>query len=480
MIARMSDSPSLDPDDWTAFRAAAHAALDAAIDHIEGRGDAPVWRAPSAASRTAFTATLPLAPTTPEAIARDIATHVLPHDVGNTHPRFFGWVHGSGTAQGIVPAMYEAAINANLGGRHHAPALVEKQLRDWIVAIFGFPAAASGLVVSGTSVATLIALSAARLRALGPDVRRKGLADAPRLVGYTSAQAHSCIARAFDMLGLGTEALRIIPVDDVYQMNIKALKDEIDADIAAGLRPFFVAGTAGSVNVGAFDDLSALADICAEHGLWFHVDGAFGAFTQLVPELRPRVAAIARADSLAFDFHKWLHVTYDAGYILIRNEAEHRGAFAERPDYLAPATRGLAGGNPWPVDYGPELSRGFRALRIWYHLRLFGLERLGAKIAENCAQARYLAARVDAQPALTRLAPVSLNICCFRYNASDAVNDEIVVLLQERGIAAPSTTKINGQTAIRVNITNHRTTRADLDALLAAVLDIGRERSAEP
>ena len=258
-------------------------------------------------------------------------------------------------------------------------------------------------------------------------------------------------------------------------MKINALETAIHADKAEGLHPFFVAGTAGSVNVGAFDDLAAIADCAAVHGLWFHVDGAFGALTQLVPSMRPRVAAIARADSLAFDFHKWLHVTYDAGYILIRDEAEHRGAFAERPDYLAPATRGLAGGNPWPVDYGPELSRGFRALKIWYHLRLFGLDRLGEKISDNCAQARYLAEKVDAHPALTRLSPVALNICCFRYNASDAVNEEIVVLLQERGIAAPSATKVNGQTAIRVNITNHRSTHADLDILIGAVLKIGAE-----
>jgi glutamate/tyrosine decarboxylase-like PLP-dependent enzyme len=409
---------------------------------------------------------------------------LLPFGVGNTHPRFFGWVHGSGTPSNVMAEITAAAINANLGGRDHGAMAVEQQVVNWCKELFEFPATSSGLVVSGTSIATLVALKAARDRCSDFSVRKTGLQKNPNgpLVGYTSEQTHSCVGRAFDMLGLGSDALRKIPVNDCFEMDTRALQTAIAQDRAAGLTPFVIVGTAGAVNVGAIDDLETLADIAAEEQLWFHIDGAFGALGVLSERLRARLTGIKRADSLAFDFHKWLHVNYDAGFILMRSETLHRRAFSERPEYLKGAERGLAAGNPWPVEYGPELSRGFRALKIWAQLAEHGTAKLGALITQNCEQAAYLGTMVSQHPSMKLLAPVAMNVCCFSFQpggldakATDALNDEIVVQLQIQGIAAPSTTTVRGRTAIRVNITNHRTTRADLELLVREVERIARQ-----
>ncbi len=328
-------------------------------------------------------------------------------------------------------------------------------------------------------MATIIALKAARDRCFDFSSRKHGLHNTGRgpLVGYTSAQTHSCVARAFDILGLGSDALRKIAVNDRFEIDTDALRSAIAKDRAAGLTPFAVIGTAGAVNVGAIDDLDTLADIAQAERLWFHIDGAFGAFGVLSERLRPRLTGIKRADSLAFDFHKWLHVNYDAGFILMRSEEAQRRAFSERPEYLKGAERGLAAGNPWPVEYGPELSRGFRALKVWSQIAEHGTDKFGALITQNCDQARYLADLVSAHAHMEVVAPVAMNICCFRHTAPpaleaaavDALNDEIVIRLQLEGIAAPSTTLVNGRNAIRVNITNHRTTRADLVLLVKEV-----------
>ena len=467
----------LDPEDWPAFRATAHALLDAAMDKMQAAREGRVWTPFPPEMKAAFDQPLPEAGLDEAELAQRLAA-LLPYGVGNTHPRFFGWVHGSGTPQNLLAEITAAAINANAGGRDHGAIYVERQVIAWCRDLFGFPATASGLVVSGTSLATIIALKVARDARLGFASRRAGVAGA-RLVGYASAEAHACNARAFDMLGLGADALRKVPVNERFEMETAALRAAIAADRAAGFEPFVIIGTAGTVNTGATDPLTELADISSEEGFWLHVDGAFGALGRLVPALEARFAGIARADSLAFDFHKWLHVNYDAGCVLVRDEALHRQAFSDRPDYLNASARGLAAGNPWPVEYGPELSRGFRSLKVWSQIAGFGTERLGAGIAQNCAQAAYLAARIDADPRLELMAPVALNICCFRYvdgrlggEALDRLNEEIVIRLQERGLAAPSTTRLSGRLVIRVNLTNHRTQQSDLDGFLADLLAI--------
>ena len=271
-----------------------------------------------------------------------------------------------------------------------------------------------------------------------------------------------------------------------YRIDLDALEKAIDADRRAGLTPFLVVGTAGTVDTGAIDNLDALAAICRRERLWFHVDGAFGALAILAPDLAPRLKGIERADSLAFDFHKWGQVPYDAGFILVRDGVLHRKTFAASAPYLRKELRGLAAGAPWPCDYGPDLSRGFRALKTWFTLKVYGTEALGAVISRTCALARYLESRIAETPELELLAPVELNVVCFRYRAEDAqrINPRIVIELQESGLVAPSTTVLDGRLAIRVAIVNHRTS-AEGDRLLGgkdsgAGTRHGSQRRAEP
>ncbi len=473
---------ALDPKDWDSFKQEAHRMLEASLDKMQAAEEGRVWTPMPEAMKSDLKTAVPQQGRSP-ADVRAALEQMLPYGVGNTHPRFWGWVHGTGTAGGILAEMASAAVNANLGGRDHGGIYVEKAVLDWCKEMMGFPAEASGLLVSGTSMATIIAVKTARDKRLGIATRQRGT-GATKLVGYCSAQAHSCVGRAFDMVGLGTDAVRKIPVDDDFRMDMAALAQAIATDRANGFEPFFVAGTAGAVNVGSIDDLAAIADLSAAQDLWFHVDGAFGASACLSAAQAPLLEGMARADSLAFDFHKWLHVSYDAGCILIRDADAHLAAFSERPDYLAPATRGLAAGDFWPVDYGPELSRGYRALKVWAHLQEHGTEALGAAIARNCAQAQMLAGLVDDAATLERLAPVVLNIVCFRYLPAmgadaDGLNAEIAVRLQESGVAVVSTTLLHGKLALRVNITNHRTRDSDLSLLVDAVLQTGRQIDGE-
>jgi glutamate/tyrosine decarboxylase-like PLP-dependent enzyme len=284
------------------------------------------------------------------------------------------------------------------------------------------------------------------------------------------------VVKALRVAGLGEDALRLIPLDARFAIDLDALRARIAADRAAGAQPFLVAGTAGSVDTGAFDRLDELADLCAAERLWLHVDGAFGALAKLSPAHAHLVDGLERADSLAFDAHKWLHAPYAAGCVLFRDEAAHRAAFASDPAYLARAERGAAAGAPWFTDYGIELSREFRALKIWFTLRHFGADRLGASIARTCDLAALLGTLVEGASDLELLAPVMLNVVCFRYvrpglddRELDALNDAIAIAVQESGVAVTSTTRIGGRRALRVCIVNHRTAEIDLDMLLVAV-----------
>ena len=482
---------TLDPHDWAAFRAQSHRMLDDMLDYVEKIRERPVWQPIPPEVRARFCAALPRAPGDLEDAHRSFMADILPYAVGNVHPGFMGWVHGGGTPVGMVAEMLAAGLNANVGGRDQMPVEVERQIVRWMRELFGFPDSASGVFVTGTSMANLMSVLVARTHALGIDVRRTGLGrDGAQLVAYASSAAHGCIAQAMDLSGLGTAALRRIGVDARHQIDVDALQRQIDADRAAGLQPFFIVGTAGSVDTGAIDDLTALADLAARESMWLHVDGAYGALGMLAPDIAPLLAGIERADSLAFDFHKWGQVPYDAGFLLVRDGQRHMDAFAAPAAYLRREARGLAGGSPWPCDFGPDLSRGFRALKTWFTLKVHGGDRLGQAISSTCALARYLAQQVADDPALELLAPVTLNIVCLRYRGADFnpdtpgdamldhLNRDIVADLHESGIAVPSTTTIDGKLAIRAAIVNHRTGACDIDQLLAALLRFGAARLA--
>jgi aromatic-L-amino-acid decarboxylase len=451
--------------------------LDDMIDALAGLRDAPVWRPMPDALRASFREALPRAPIPLDAVYRDFQTRIQPYPAGNAHPRFMGWVQGGGTAVGMLAEMLAAAMNSNCGGRDHAALEVERQITEWSRQLFDFPATASGIFVTGTSIANFIAVIVARTACLGVGSRRDGIAaSGQKLTAYVSTAAHGCIRQAMELAGFGSAALRTIATDEAQRIDLAALKSAIAADRAAGMTPFMLVGNAGSVDIGAIDDLAALATVARDETLWFHIDGALGALAMLSPELKPRFAGIEQADSIAFDFHKWGQVPYDAGFILMRDGEQHRAAFASPASYLRREARGLAGGSPWPCDFGPDLSRGFRALKTWFTLKTYGADRIGAEIARSCGLARYLETRVRAEPKLELLAPVALNIVCFRYRGSnpDALNTAIVAELHERGIAAPSTTTVDGKLAIRACFINHRTQPGDVDALVEAVLAQGQ------
>jgi aromatic-L-amino-acid decarboxylase len=470
----------LDPQDWLAFRHQAHRMLDDMIDHVAGIRERPVWQPIPATVRNHFRESFPWSPAALEQVHGEFLEYVLPYNGGNVHPGFMGWVQGGGTPVGMLAEMLAGGLNANLGGRDQAPIEVERQIVVWMRQLFDFPEEASGLFVTGTSMANLMAVLVARHAKLGPDVRRSGIGAAgSQLRAYASRAAHGCVSQAIDLAGFGIDSLHLTDVDADFRMDVPALQAAITRDRQEGHAPFLVVGSAGTVDAGAVDDLDAIAALCREEKLWFHVDGAYGALGMLAPEVAPRLKGIAQADSIAFDFHKWGQVPYDAGFLLVRDGRQHYETFASPAAYLRREVRGLSAGSPWPCDFGPDLSRGFRALKTWFTLKVLGGQAIGAAIARSCALAKYLQARVEAEPALELLAGAQLNIVCFRYRASDPdrVNAAIVVDLQESGIAAPSTTSINGKLAIRAALFNHRTQKRDIDALLDATLRFGENRA---
>ena len=465
------DHDDLDPGDWPAERAQAHRMLDDILDHVEHVRERPVWRPIPEAVKQGLREPCPARPTPLAEVHEQFLRLVLPYGAGNLHPGFMGWVHGGGTVAGMLGEMLAAGLNANLGGREHMAVEVERQILRWLGPVFGMPEGAGGLFVTGSSMANFMAILVARTGALGPEVRRRGLAATGGLVAYASCAVHGCVRRGMEMSGLGGDALRTIPVDRAGRMDPDALGRAVRADRAAGLRPFLVVGTAGTVDTGAIDPLDAIAAIAEAEGLWFHVDGAYGALAMFAPSLVSRLAGIRRADSLALDFHKWGQVPYDAGYLMVRDGALQQRTFAAPAVYLGRTTRGLAAGSPWPCDFGPDLSRGFRALKVWFTLKVHGTGHLGAVIEHSCALAQYLKARVEACAELELMAPVGLNIVCFRIRGdhADQLNQRVVAELQESGLAAPSTTVLDGRLAIRAAIVNHRTQARDIDTLVEAV-----------
>jgi aromatic-L-amino-acid decarboxylase len=473
---------TLDPADWDAVRALGHRMVDDMTTWLSAIREQPAWRAMPDTARAALRESLPEDPQGLERAYQDFQSSVLPYAVGNTHPRFWGWVKGTGSAEGMLAGLLTDGLNLNAWGGEDAAPYVELQVLDWLKQLVGFPASASGLLVTGGSMANIIALAVARDRHLDPDRGLQGAAAPLRV--YCSDQTHNWVDKAGRLLGLGREGIRSVPTTTAFEMDLAALDRMIGEDRAAGCRPVCVIGNAGTVNTGATDDLAALAAVCRREGLWFHVDGAFGALVAMSERLRPLVQGMEQADSVAFDLHKWLHVPYDCGCVLVRDAEAHRRSFSPPAGYLAPLERGTSAGPINFGEYGPDLSRSFRALKVWLCFKAHGTSTYARMIEQNVEQARALAARIEAEPELELLAPVPLNVVCFRYRpagtadgkALDGLNREILMHVQEEGLAVPSGTMVRGQFAIRCAITNHRSRPEDFEMLCDGVLRIGRAR----
>lgn len=471
---------TLDPADWGPLRTLARRIVDEAADYTRDVRDRPVWRDMPSEVRAYFRSPAPQAGQPLEEVYDELVVNMLPYPMGNIHPRFWMWYMGSSNFTGALGDFLAAILGSNLGGGDHAAAEIDKQVVDWLKEMMGYPKEASGTLVSGGSMANLIGLTVARNQMSGIDLRELGVGalTAPMRF-YGSNQIHSCHQKAIEAIGLGNRTLRRVPSDRQCRMDITALRSAIAQDRADGVNPACVIASAGTVNTGAIDDLEAIADLCAEEGLWLHVDGCIGALLAIAPESHALVGGIARANSIALDPHKWLHAPFEVGCALVRDAKAHHETFSVTPEYLENAPRGIASG-AWLHDYGLQTSRGFRALKVWMALKEHGVAKFGRLIEQDLAHARYLTERIVATPRLEICFPTSINIVCFRYDPgghSEArlkkLNSEIMVRMQEAGVAAVSDTTVQGRHCLRAAINNHRTTRDDLDVLVDEVVREG-------
>ncbi|MFI6444615.1 pyridoxal phosphate-dependent decarboxylase family protein [Kitasatospora sp. NPDC050543] len=466
------------------FRAAAHAAADLVSDYLHALPTRPVWQPMAPAARQELLdAPLPQSGVPLAGLLEQIGDRMLPFPMGNGHPRFFGWVNSAPAPAGVLATLAASAMNPSSAGGDHSDVHLERAVVRWIAELVGFPhPAGGGLLTSGTSMATILCLAAARNRAArlaGWNVREDGLAGMPPLVAYATGETHSCVRKAAELLGLGSRHLRTVPADASGLLDVAELRAAIARDRADGLLPFLVVASAGTVGTGAVDAFDPIADLCAEQRLWLHVDGAYGAFGVLDPAIAHRYAGLERADSLALDPHKWLGVPVDCGCALVRDTDELRGTFSLVPSYLRDEAAGALG---WFSEYGMEQTRPFRSLKVWATIAHRGRQGIAEDIARCTALARRLGELVEADPELELLAPVQTSIVAFRYRpaglapeAVDAVNRELPVAVQLRGRVFVTGARLAEREMLRACLLNAATTEADLELLLAEVRAAGAE-----
>ena len=412
------------------------------------------------------------------------AKTIAPYPFGNGHPKFYGWVNSPPAIVGVMAEALAAAMNPSVAGGNHAAVWVERQVLEWFKQLVGFPSDSMGLLVSGASSAAITALNVARYRACstrGWNVRATGLGqtDHPRLLVYKGAEGHSCHQRAVELLGMGSENLRIVPVDDDLRMQPAALDKMLVADLAAGHVIVAVIASAGTVNTGAIDPLDAIADVCARHRVWLHVDAAYGGPAIMTERHAEVLAPLSRADSIALDPHKWMYVPVDAGLVLVKDAVAMRDAFSLVPPYLRTDgnMRGVQGPT-WFSEYGAEQTRPFRALKVWAALRYFGTDGYRELIEHDIEVAEHLAERVRRTDGYEVWEPTSLSIVCFRaipreladrHEAIDAFNKRVLEDLQLSGDGFLSGTVLNQRFWLRACIVNPTASTADIDAVFDAV-----------
>lgn len=485
--ANLPAEETLDPLDWKANEKTGTEMVSDMMQFLQTVRSRATWQPPSDAAKSHFQMAVPLEGMPLEEVYAAFKQYILPFPTGNIHPRFWGWVMGNGSSSAMLADMLASGINLNQGGGNQIGGWVEQQVIDWFKALFGFPKEASGLVVSGGSMANLIGLTVARYAKADFDLRKEGIyGSKKRMMVYASSEVHNCSNKAVELLGLGSDSLRLIPVNENYEMDIRQLAAQIRLDREQGLQPFCVIGNAVTVNTGAVDDLVAIADLCEKENLWFHVDGAIGAMLALSEKYKHIIKGMERADSIAFDLHKWMYIPYEAGCTLVRKGLHHYRAFSMHADYLAHEERGAAAGDIWFSDYGVELSRGFKALKIWMSIKEHGIKKFGRLVTQNVEQVQYLKALVMSNPKLELLAPAPMNILCFRYampstsdESMNMLNKELLLRLHESGVAVPSYTVLHGKYALRVANTNHRSRRADFDLLISKVIALGNDLETE-
>ncbi|CAF3500181.1 unnamed protein product [Rotaria socialis] len=475
-----ADEISLDPSDWNDLRLLGHKIMDNMIDYMRDVRLRPTWRPlPLTIKETILNGDLPLQGQSPWQVYDEVFTMILPYVIGNIHPLFWGHVYGTGSTIGALAEFITGTMNTMSWGGQQASIYLERKVLSWLKQLIGFPndETSSGILVSGTSVATIIALA----------VARKKFHERTMII-YCTKDAHSCIIRAANLLGINKENIVYVSTNEQRQIDLQALEACIDPNTCG-----FIVGSAGTVGTGAIDDLQGLADICARrpNDLWFHVDGAIGAVACCSRRLRPLFTGLERADSIAFDLHKWLSVPYECGCILVRDGELHRSTFVQPTvSYLTLMDGGItpSEGEHFFSDYGLELSRNTKAVKVWMTLKTYGIERFGRIMEQNVDQALYFAHLIEQHSnQFELLAKVTLNIVCFRYivrqsNTIDEndmlnkFNKRLLTMIQERGIAIVSPFVIGTNTfALRMCITNHRTRLTDMDKFIEQMIQVARE-----
>lgn len=489
--------PAPVPDlDWSAARARefGERVMDLWVELLERLPELPVSRAHTAEEvRAAVALAIPDEPMPLDALVEHLRELTFEQSMYPGHAGFMAYIIGSGTVPAAPADLLAAGLDQNVGGWRLAPAAteIELHLMRWFAESFGLPPGSGGLMTSGGAMAAFVALKAARDARCGWDAREHGVRGHPPLALYASTEAHVVNERAADMLGLGRRAVRQIPVDESFRMRPDALGEAIEADLKAGVRPLAVVATSGTTATGAIDPLEEIAEICAAHDLWLHVDGAYGAIAALVPSLAPAFRGLERADSIAFDPHKWLYIPPPAGAVVLRDERLLVDAFAVHPSYVHDDKERTGRGADL-LERGPQFSRGFLALKVWVSLLAHGRSAYERRIEHDVELARYLHRRVRARAELEPMAPEpSLSIACFRYVPPDLpddpdrdayldrLNERLMTEIQLDGRVFPSNAVLDGRFVLRACIVNFRTEAAEIDRLLDVAVELGARLDAE-